>query len=241
MTSKYIVGFFVLIFFSNLFNFLGFYKILHTLPGAPGAKLRSRTRYYFIVMVCLYALTLGLAFVPRFGPFCTSQKLYPPVMNWTACLFIINFVFHVVINCRKDYFLKEGSIIADQVDQNDDSFASQSSHDDNDKSKDWRDPAEADTLAKQMFRKQMKVYLWFQAVLVVCNLAIQLWGRIFIHNKQFLGCTDGGWQWLYTTMTGELFIGAHMVLIITQAVMLEQAVYKVPKSLGWFKHSEDEI
>jgi len=31
-----------------------------------------------------------------------------------------------------------------------------------------------------------------------------------------------------------------MVLIITQAVMLEQALYKVPKNLGWFNHTEEE-
>ncbi len=46
---------------------------------------------------------------------------------------------------------------------------------------------------------------------------------------------------MYTTITGELFIGAHMVLIITQAVMLEQALYKVPKNMGWFTHSEKEV
>ena len=32
-----------------------------------------------------------------------------------------------------------------------------------------------------------------------------------------------------------------MVLIITQAVMLEQALYKVPKKLGWFNHTEQEV
>ena len=45
---------------------------------------------------------------------------------------------------------------------------------------------------------------------------------------------------MYTTLSGELFVGAHMVLIITQAVMLEQALYKVPKNLGWFDHTEEE-
>ena len=110
MTSKYIAGFFVLIYLSNYFNFLGFYKILDNLPGAPGQKLRTNTRVYFIVMNVLYFATLGLAFVPRFGPTCTADKVYPPVMNWTAMLFIVNFVFHWVINCRKDFFLEEGPI-----------------------------------------------------------------------------------------------------------------------------------
>lgn len=56
-----------------------------------------------------------------------------------------------------------------------------------------------------------------------------------------MGCVEGGNEWLYTTITGELFIGAHMVLIITQAVMLEQALFKVPKKLGWFEKSQEEI
>ena len=87
----------------------------------------------------------------------------------------------------------------------------------------------------------MKVYLWFQLALVICNVAIQLWGRIFVNKSHFLGCTDGGKQWLYTTIQGELFVGAHMVLIITQAVMLEQALYKVPKKLGWFNQGEQSL
>lgn len=58
---------------------------------------------------------------------------------------------------------------------------------------DWTNAEKADKLSKQMFRKQMKVYLWFQGVLVVCNLAIQVWGRIFVHKSHFLGCADQGY------------------------------------------------
>ena len=87
----------------------------------------------------------------------------------------------------------------------------------------------------------MKVYLFFQSILVFCSVAIQLWGRIFVHQSNFLGCTNGGKEWLYTTLTGEIFVGCHMVLIISQAVMLEQALYKIPKSMGWFEHTEEEL
>ena len=82
--------------------------------------MRERTKWYFRVMYVLYALTLGLAFVPRFGPTCTADKLYPPCMNWTACLFIVNFIFHCVVSCRKDYFLSEGAIAP--VDEQEDDF-----------------------------------------------------------------------------------------------------------------------
>lgn len=117
MSSKYIAGFFLLIYLSNFFNFMGFYKILDTLPGAPGVMLRSRTRVYFIVMTCLYALTLCLAFLPRFGPWCTADKVYPAVMNWTSCLFIVNFIFHLFINCKSDFFFAEGPIVNESEEQ----------------------------------------------------------------------------------------------------------------------------
>eukprot|EP00354_Favella_ehrenbergii_P000905 CAMPEP_0170466066 /NCGR_PEP_ID=MMETSP0123-20130129/10175_1 /TAXON_ID=182087 /ORGANISM="Favella ehrenbergii, Strain Fehren 1" /LENGTH=305 /DNA_ID=CAMNT_0010732121 /DNA_START=194 /DNA_END=1111 /DNA_ORIENTATION=+ len=243
MTTKFIAGYFLLILACNYFNFLGFYKILTNLPGKPGEIAWSRTKWYFRTMNVLYALTLGLAFVPRFGPTCTATKVYPPCMNWACCLFIINFIFHCVMSCRKDYFLGSGSIMegvddeyvrevaaddgADEKAEAVNLSDSQLSH------KDWEQ--KEDLLSKKLFRKQMNVYLFFQGILAFCNVAIQLWGRVFVHNSHFLGCTEGGHQWLYTTVKGEVFVATHMVLIITQGVMLEYALYKVPKKMGWFK------
>ena len=111
MTQKYIAGFFLLVFAANYCNFVGFYKILDTLPGAPGKKMQSDTRWYFISMNVLYALTFGLSFMPRFGPWCQAEKVYPPCMNWAACLFIVNFGYHVYLNCKKEYYLSEGPIV----------------------------------------------------------------------------------------------------------------------------------
>ena len=96
----------MLIFCANYINFMGFQIILRNLPGAAGRRLKKRTQWYFVGMNCLYALTLLLAFVPRFGPTCTADKMYPPVMNWTSCLFIVNYIFHLVINCNKGYYLE---------------------------------------------------------------------------------------------------------------------------------------
>ena len=61
----------------------------------------------------------------------------------------------------------------------------------------------------------MTIYLWFQAVLGAVNVAIQVWGRILVNKNHFLACDDNGKQWMYTTITGELFVGSHMVLIIS--------------------------
>ena len=99
--------------------------------------------------------------------------------------------------------------------------------------KHWQN--DQDRLSKRLFRKQMNAYLFFQGFLVLCNILIQLWGRVFVHQSGFLGCTERGFQWLYTTITGEVFVACHMMLIITQGVMLEYALYKIPKKMGWFK------
>lgn len=111
-TTKYIFGYFIMVTASNYFNFLGFYKILGNLGGAPGEALREKTKWYFRVMNGLYALTLLLSFVPRFGPTCTSEKVYPPCMNWASTLFLVNFVFNMIIAFKKDYFLGEGAVIS---------------------------------------------------------------------------------------------------------------------------------
>ena len=62
-----------------------------------------------------------------------------------------------------------------------------------------------------------------------------------VHRSGFLACNASGKQWVYSTLTGELFVATHMVLIITQAVMLEQALYQVPKKLGWFNKTAEQI
>ena len=40
---------------------------------------------------------------------------------------------------------------------------------------------------------------------------------------------------MYTSTLGELFVTAHIVQIIMQAVMLEKALYKVPHEIGMFE------
>ena len=239
MTTKYIAGYFFLILASNYFNFLGFYKILSNLPGKSGEVLKAKTKHYFLVMNILYACSLALSFIPRFGPRCTSEKVYPACMNWASSLFLINFVFHCVIALNKDYFLgvkreasEDGYVACDDNDKQVDDDVSEKSGEH--AGHDWNDCEKAEMLGKKMFRRQMNMYLLFQSVVAIVNVAIQLWGRVFVHDSNFLGCTAGGFQWLYITKTGEIFVGCHMVLIVTQAVMLEQALYKVPKKMGWF-------
>lgn len=59
-------------------------------------------------------------------------------------------------------------------------------------------------------------------------------GRFWVHNHDFLGCTDKGYQWIYKTLTGDFFVTFHMMSIIMQAVMVERVFYGVPHHSGYF-------
>ena len=71
-----------------------------------GRQLRRRTKIYFGIMHGLYLIVALLAFVPHFWPLCTDEKSYPAVLNFAGMLFIANYIFHFVINCRKDKALR---------------------------------------------------------------------------------------------------------------------------------------
>ena len=102
---------------------------------------------------------------------------------------------------------------------------------------DWADLHESQKLRQSMFRKQMRWYLCFSSILATINLTLQILGRtLHLHTDVILlACAQKGYQWVYTSLLGELFIGAHIIQIIMQAVMLEKALYKVPHEIGWFE------
>ena len=105
VTVKIIPVFFVLILLANYFNFVGFNYILKNLPCMHGRILRKRTRFYFFTMHCIYVVVAVMAAWPPFYPMCREGKPYPLVMNLASCLFLVNYIFHLVINRNKDYFL----------------------------------------------------------------------------------------------------------------------------------------
>ena len=105
MTTKYIFGFFLLIFVSNYFNFLGFNFLVRNLDTEDAPLLKKRTNVYFILMNCAYIATFGLAFVVWFGPWCSSDNLYPPVLTICALLYWVNCGYHYYLNSH-GYFLK---------------------------------------------------------------------------------------------------------------------------------------
>lgn len=105
MTIKYIFGFFLLIFISNYFNFLGFNYLVRNLDTDDAHTLKSRTNVYFVLMNCAYLVTFGLSFVVWFGPWCSSDNLYPPVLTICALLYWGNCGYHYYLNAQ-GYHLK---------------------------------------------------------------------------------------------------------------------------------------
>ena len=58
-------------------------------------------------MNSLYLIVVIMAFVPSMHPLCMDDHTYPMVLNFAACLFLVNYIFHVWINCNKDFYLKD--------------------------------------------------------------------------------------------------------------------------------------
>jgi len=104
-TTKYIFGFFGLVLLANYCNFLGFMIMLRHLKTPEQSMMIKHTNWYLIFMNFLYGLTIGLAFITRFGPYCRLGKLYPPCMNFVNGLFILNYFFHLYMH-RQNYWLK---------------------------------------------------------------------------------------------------------------------------------------
>lgn len=228
-TLKLIPLFFLLVLMANYFNFMGFFYVMRNLPGNKGRQMRKRTKTFFVVMNCLYAAVLTIAFIPGWRPMCHDHKSYPAVLNFASCLFIINYIFQWYIKCHKKFFMEEaeGALLAPATAINEEGDAKK------DVKLCWEQKEHSIALRRKMFARQFSVFMCFSTILVISNLTIQIWARL-VSEKQILGCADKGYQWLYTTTVGSLFVTAHIVQVIMQAVMLEKALYKVPHEDGWF-------
>lgn len=252
---KVIPVFFALVLLANYFNFISFWLMLRHLPRVKGRSLRKRTKCYFATMNLLYVAVVVMSFFPPFQPKCTQEKAYPYVMSWASFLFAINYCFHWVVNCRKEFWLKPIEEQAEACEAANSAINSEltkameplmSSKDGDEKTTsteaypfNWSVPHQARRARADMFRRQMWFYLCFSTVLVTFHITLQCWGRFHAHGTQRLGCAPGGYRWLYSTTYAELFITAHIIQIIMQAVMLEKAVLSVPEKIGLFAAPEN--
>lgn len=60
--TKYIAGFYILVFFSNFINFLGFNYLVRKLKTPERKLLRKRTNLYFLLMNMMYIVCFFMSF-----------------------------------------------------------------------------------------------------------------------------------------------------------------------------------
>lgn len=103
--TKYIAGFYILVFFSNYINFLGFNYLVRKLRTPERKLLRKRTNLYFLIMNSLYIICFLMTLSENYGPWCTPKRLYPPVMTFASILFVLNAAMHFFMHSQ-GYWLK---------------------------------------------------------------------------------------------------------------------------------------
>jgi hypothetical protein len=93
-----------------------------------------------------------------------------------------------------------------------------------------------------MFEAQMKVFLVFQYIICAILLTIHLMVHFYFDKADvnFLGCSKDGFEWLYLSVEGSMFLLLHEACICLQAVMTEKVFYGVPKEFGYFDGLKDE-
>ena len=91
--NKYISLFYLLVFAQNYINFLGLCYLL-------------RLKHFYYGMQLCYFICFLLSFTAKYGPFCTQQNVYPPVLVFTALLFVTTALLHFYFHFHK-YWLAD--------------------------------------------------------------------------------------------------------------------------------------
>lgn len=163
--TKYIAGFYILVFFSNFINFWTLNYLVRKLNSPERKFLRRKTNFYFLLMNLLYMVNLVMTFTETYGPWCTSLHLYPSVMTYSSWLFIINFSFHLYMHHRHYWLRWEHHPRMRFIVGREDELG-------------WE---HIDKL-KPMFQMQMRVFLIFQGLVFGIQLAIHFMINIYIEN-----------------------------------------------------------
>ena len=85
-----------------------------------------------------------------------------------------------------------------------------------------------------MLKAQCSSYGNYLLILSVVQVVIILLGVIYIDEGEYLACTGGGYQWVYTSVSGSAFMVTIMVTIMMQSVMIEKFLYRIPNKFGLF-------
>jgi len=68
---------------------------------------------------------------------------------------------------------------------------------------------------KPIFEAQMRVFLIFQYLICGILIIIHLMVHFYLdpEERNFLGCTKDGFEWIYLTVEGDMFLLLHMACI----------------------------
>lgn len=181
-----------------------------------GHAIKKKVHPYFVTMNIAYAATLVLSVIPATAPVCSSLAIYPMSMFMCNILFLANTAFFMY--CSFNNYLQTA---------------------DSETASDEKSPLTlkgADYIAKQrqIYNERMKSYGNYLKILSVLQIVIILLGRVFIDEGEYLACTGGGFEWISTSVSGDLFVAFLMVTIMMQSAMCEKFLYRIPNKYGLF-------
>lgn len=176
--------------------------------------MRAKTQKFFTTMNIFYGVMIPLAVVPVTAPICNSLNIYPTTMFMCNILFLANSAFFFYAKFHNFWMEKD---VGEKNPQ------------------ERLIEKEQDVDARSMLKAQCSSYGNYLAILSVVQVVIILLGRIYIDEGEYLACTGGGYQWVYTSISGSAFMVTIMVTIMMQSVMIEKFLYRIPNKFGMFE------
>lgn len=155
---------------------------------------------------------LPLAVIPWTAPICNSVMIYPGSLLACNIMFLLNSGFF--------FYARSNKFFAEIDDEKSPLLQERSS--------------EQDERKRKILDEQMKSYGNYLKILSTIQIVIILLARVYIDSGDYLACTGGGYQWLYTNVRGEIFIAGMMITIMMQSMMIEKFLYRIPNKHGEF-------
>lgn len=187
--------------------------VLRNQKTPEAQQMREKSQLFFTAMNIAYGLMIPMSVIPVTAPVCNSLNIYPTTMFACNILFLANaaFFFYAKFN---HFWIQEN---ADKL-----------------KEKLIDDEVNVEQ-ERDMLRAQCSSYGNYLMILSVVQVAIILLGKIYIDEGEYLACTGGGYQWVYTSISGSAFALTVMVTIMMQSVMIEKFLYRIPNKFGMFE------
>lgn len=188
---------------------------MRNLELPEGHAIKEKIKPYYYTMNVLYGLAIVMSVIPKTAPICTSLAIYPLSMLWCSILFLANsgFFMYCAFNNYLQTEVTDESSEKTFLLKNDEYVAKQ----------------------RKIYNERMSSYGNYLKILTVLQIAVILIGRVYVDTGEYLACTGGGYQWISTSIQGELFVAFMMVTIMMQSAMCEKFLYRVPNKNGMFE------